>query len=132
MNRRALPEPVFGAVDETDTESAAPLNVLEEQLKEIVVGVVNNDAFGITTDLRYVGLTSILAIKLATQIFKRFGVQLDAKLLTQGANIQTIENEILTAMLSGSATTTSSAPANTDSSDRRVFRQHEEPHFYTL
>ena len=117
VNRRALPEPVFGAVDETDTESAAPLNVLEEQLKEIVVGVVNNDAFGITTDLRYVGLTSILAIKLATQIFKRFGVQLDAKLLTQGANIQTIENEILTAMLSGSATTTSSAPANTDSSD---------------
>ena len=117
VNRRALPEPVFGAVDETDTESAAPLNVLEEQLKEIVVGVVNNDAFGITTDLRYVGLTSILAIKLATQIFKRFGVQLDAKLLTQGANIQTIENEILTAMLSGSATTTSSALANTDSSD---------------
>ena len=117
VNRRALPEPVFGAADETDTESAAPLNVLEEQLKEIVVGVVNNDAFGITTDLRYVGLTSILAIKLATQIFKRFGVQLDAKLLTQGANIQTIENEILTAMLSGSATTTSSAPANTDSSD---------------
>ena len=120
VNRRALPEPVFGAVDETDTESAAPLNVLEEQLKEIVVGVVNNDAFGITTDLRYVGLTSILAIKLATQIFKRFGVQLDAKLLTQGANIQTIENEILTAMLSGSATTTSSAPANTDSSDNAV------------
>ena len=120
VNRRALPEPVFGAADETDTESAAPLNVLEEQLKEIVVGVVNNDAFGITTDLRYVGLTSILAIKLATQIFKRFGVQLDAKLLTQGANIQTIENEILTAMLSGSATTTSSAPANTDSSDNAV------------
>ena len=117
VNRRALPEPVFGAADETDTESAAPLNVLEEQLKEIVAGVVNNDAFGITTDLRYVGLTSILAIKLATQIFKRFGVQLDAKLLTQGANIQTIENEILTAMLSGSATTTSSALANTDSSD---------------
>ena len=120
VNRRALPEPVFGAADETDTESAAPLNVLEEQLKEIVVGVVNNDAFGITTDLRYVGLTSILAIKLATQIFKRFGVQLDAKLLTQGANIQTIENEILTAMLSGSATTTSSALANTDSSDNAV------------
>ena len=117
VNRRALPEPVFGAADETDTESAAPLNVLEEQLKEIVVGVVNNDAFGITTDLRYVGLTSILAIKLATQIYKRFDVQLDAKLLTQGANIQTIENEILTAMLSGSATPTSSAPADTDNSD---------------
>ncbi|MBO7539895.1 MAG: amino acid adenylation domain-containing protein [Prevotella sp.] len=103
VNRRALPEPVFGAADETETESAAPLNILEEQLKEIVAGVLNTDAFGITTDLRYVGLTSILAIKLATQIYKRFSVQLDAKLLTQGASIQKMENEILTAMLSGSA-----------------------------
>ena len=118
VNRRALPEPVFGAAEETEEVSAAPLNILEEQLKEIVVGVLNNDAFGITTDLRYVGLTSILAIKLATQIYKRFGVQLDAKLLTQGANIQTVENEILTAMLSGRATTTPSAPAIMDNSDK--------------
>ena len=113
VNRRALPEPVFGAADEAEEVSAAPLNVLEEQLKEIVVGVLNNDAFGITTDLRYVGLTSILAIKLATQIYKRFGVQLDAKLLTQGANIQTVENEILTAMLSGGATSATSTTSET-------------------
>ena len=104
VNRRALPEPVFGTAEETETESAAPLNILEEQLKEIVVGVLNTDAFGITTDLRYVGLTSILAIKVATQIYKRYGVQLDAQLLTKGANIQTVENEILTAMLSGGTT----------------------------
>ena len=115
VNRRALPEPVFGAADETEAESAAPLNILEEQLKEMVVGVLNTDAFGITTDLRYVGLTSILAIKLATQIYKRFGVQLDAKILTQGANIQTVENEILTAMLSGGATSTASLSSSAGS-----------------
>ena len=57
--------------------------------------MLNTDAFGITTDLRYVGLTSILSIKVATQIYKRFGVQLDAQLLTKGANIQTVENAIL-------------------------------------
>ena len=131
VNRRALPEPVFGAADEAEEVSAAPLNILEEQLKEIVVGVLNTDAFGITTDLRYVGLTSILAIKLATQIYKRFGVQLDAKLLTQGANIQTVENEILTAMLSGgaaSATSTTSetsmtSPASTTSSSPLSYAQ---------
>ena len=131
VNRRALPEPVFGAADEAEEVSAAPLNVLEEQLKEIVVGVLNNDAFGITTDLRYVGLTSILAIKLATQIYKRFGVQLDAKLLTQGANIQTVENEILTAMLSGGATsatrttseTSMTSPASTTSSTPLSYAQ---------
>ena len=114
VNRRALPEPVFGSADETESESAAPLNILEEQLKEIVAGVLNTDAFGITTDLRYVGLTSILGIKVATQIYKRFGVQLDAQLLTKGASIQTVENEILTVMLSGGAANPTS-PASTDS-----------------
>ncbi|MBR1489498.1 MAG: amino acid adenylation domain-containing protein [Bacteroidales bacterium] len=95
VNRRALPEPVIGAGIEPEEESNAPLNVLEQQLKEMVASVVNTDAFGLTTDLRMAGLTSILAIKLATQIYKRFGVQLDSKLLAGGGSIQTIENEIL-------------------------------------
>ena len=120
VNKRALPEPVFGAADETEEVSAAPLNVLEEQLKEMVVGVLNNDAFGITTDLRYVGLTSILAIKLATQIYKRFGLQLDAKVLTQGATIQKIENEILTAMLSGNTTSATSTTNQTSQTSETI------------
>ena len=95
VNRRALPEPVIGAVGEQQ-ESAAPLNVLEEQLQKLVGSIVNTEEFGITTDLRYLGLTSILAIKLATQVFKQYGVQLDAmKLAKGGVTIQTIENEIL-------------------------------------
>ena len=98
VNKRALPEPVIGGVEEEEA-SAAPLNVLEQQLKEMVAAVVNTDAFGLTTDLRMAGLTSILAIKLATQVFKRYGLQLDSQLLTKGANLQTIENEILSAMM---------------------------------
>ncbi|MBR5906542.1 MAG: amino acid adenylation domain-containing protein [Bacteroidales bacterium] len=95
VNKRALPEPVIGAgVEEEDTQ-AAPLNILEQQLKDMVAAVVNTDAFGLTTDLRMAGLTSILAIKLATQVFKRYGVQLDSQVLTNGASIQSIENEIL-------------------------------------
>ena len=101
VNRRALPEPVIGAGLEDEDASAAPLNVLEQQLKELIASVVNTEAFGLTTDLRMAGLTSILAIKLATQVYKRFGVQLDSKLLTGGGSIQSIENEILTAMLAG-------------------------------
>ncbi len=101
VNRRALPEPVIGGGVDAAEESAAPLNVLEQQLKEMVSAIVNTDAFGITTDLRMAGLTSILAIKLATQIFKRYGVQLDSKLLSSGGNIQSIENEILKSMLEG-------------------------------
>ena len=99
VNKRALPEPK-AQTDEVAKE-AAPMNVLEEQLADIVAGIVNNRDFGITTDLRYVGLSSISAIKLATQVYKRFGVQLDAKMLIKGASIQAIENEILAKWLNG-------------------------------
>ena len=100
VNKRALPEPKNQNENQNEKE-AAPLNVLEEQLVEMVANIVNNRDFGITTDLRYVGLSSISAIKLGTQVFKRYGVQLDTKLLLKGANIQTIENEILHSLLSG-------------------------------
>ena len=112
VNKRALPEPK-AQTDDTPKE-AAPLNVLEEQLTDIVGGIINNRDFGITTDLRYVGLSSISAIKLATQVYKRFGVQLDAKMLVKGANIQTIENEILMAMLGGNRDTVIPESRSTD------------------
>ena len=98
VNKRALPKP------EAQTESAegtenVPMNVLEEQLHAMVAEIVKSDSFGVTTDLRYVGLSSISAIKLATQVYKRFGVQLDAKLLLKGGSLQTIENAILAELL---------------------------------
>jgi amino acid adenylation domain-containing protein len=120
VNRRALPEPVIGGGLEVEEVTNVPLNILEEQLKEMVAGVVNTDAFGLTTDLRMAGLTSILAIKVATQIYKRFGVQLDAKVLSKGASIQTIENEILAAMLSGGEATGTASMASTTGSNGAV------------
>ena len=101
VNKRALPKPEV-QVSEESTAVAAPMNVLEEELHQMVQKIVNNADFGITTDLRMVGLTSISAIKLATQVFKRFGIQLDSKQLTKGITIQAIENEILKAMMNQS------------------------------
>ena len=99
VNKRALPEPKVETHD-APAENA-PLNVLEQELHDMIAEIVKNEDFGITTDLRYVGLTSISAIKLATQVYKRFGVQLDAKLLIKGASIQAVENIILEALLKG-------------------------------
>ena len=101
VNKRALPAPQINLTSDSDSgqSSVAPLNVLEEELHKMVQKIVNNADFGITTDLRMVGLTSISAIKLATQVFKRFGVQLDAKRLTKGITIQAVENEILANIL---------------------------------
>jgi amino acid adenylation domain-containing protein len=99
VNKRALPKPEKKA---TAPEAVnVPMNVLEEELHQIVAEIVNNTDFGVTTVLGYAGLTSISAIKLAVQVNKRFGVTLDSRNLVKTGTIQSIENEILKAMLAG-------------------------------
>ena len=101
VNKRALPKPEKkAAVEEV---SNAPLNVLEQQIKEMVAGVVGHKDFGITTVLGYAGLTSISAIKLAVHINKTFNVALDAKSLVKEGTVQSIENEILSKLLNPDA-----------------------------
>ena len=100
VNKKALPEPKVER-QESRVESAAPLNVLEQELHDMIAKIVNTEDFGVTTILGYVGLTSISSIKLAVQVNKRFGITLNSKALVKGGSIQSIENEILSAMLKG-------------------------------
>ena len=95
VNKKALPKPVKEVRGEGLEVSNVPMNVLEEELHEMIAGIVNNQEFGITTILGYAGLTSISAIKLAVQMNKRFGVVLDSKTLVKAGTLQSIENEIL-------------------------------------
>ncbi len=98
VNKRALPKPEKRAAE---TEAVnIPMNVLEEELHEMVAAIINTTEFGVTTPLGFAGLTSISSIKLAVQVNKRFGVALDSKTLAKSGTIQSIENEILKAMLS--------------------------------
>ena len=98
VNKRALPKPEKKA---TQAETVnAPLNVLEEELHELIAGIINNTDFGITTILGYAGLTSISAIKLAVQVNKRYGVTLDSKSLVKSGTLQGIENEIIKGLMS--------------------------------
>ncbi len=99
VNKRALPKPEKKAAEVEAVN--VPMNVLEEELHQIVADIVNNKDFGVTTVLGYAGLTSISAIKLAVQVNKRFGVTLDSRNLVKTGTIQSIENEILKAMLAG-------------------------------
>ena len=99
VNKRALPKPEKKAA--VVEESNVPMNVLERELHEMIAGIVNTTDFGITTVLGYAGLTSISAIKLAVQVNKRYGVALDSKSLVKSGTLQSIENEILAAMLNG-------------------------------
>ena len=94
VNKKALPTPVKSvAVPQQQTEQA-PLNLLEQELHEMVAGIIGNTDFGITTVLGYAGLTSISAIKLAIQVNKRYGITLNAKSLVKNGTLQSIENEI--------------------------------------
>ena len=88
VNKRALPKPEKKAA--VVEESNVPMNVLEEELHEMIAGIVNTTDFGITTVLGYAGLTSISAIKLAVQVNKRYGVALDSKSLVKNGTLQSI------------------------------------------
>lgn len=85
------------------------MNVLEQEIHGIIAEIIGNKDFGVTTVLGFAGLTSIMAIKLAIQINKRFGVTLDSKSLAKKGTIQSIENEILTKVLSGEVVKTEAA-----------------------
>ena len=102
VNKKALPKPEKKAID-VEIDTNVPMNVLEKEIHGIIAQIINTEDFGVTTILGYVGLTSIMAIKLAIQINKRFGVTLDSKAMAKTGSIQSIENEILTALMSGSA-----------------------------
>ena len=99
VNKKALPKPVKSVAVPQQLTEQAPLNLLEQELHEMIAGIVNNTDFGITTILGYVGLTSISAIKLAVQMNKRFGIMLDSKSLVKSGTLQSIENEILSNLL---------------------------------
>ncbi|MBO6098803.1 MAG: AMP-binding protein, partial [Prevotella sp.] len=108
VNKKALPAPVKPVAD-SQQQIQAPLNVLEQEIHDIIAEIINTEDFGVTTVLGYVGLTSIMSIKLAIQINKRFGVTLNSKALAKTGSVQSIENEILKALLSGGAAKQESA-----------------------
>lgn len=100
VDRKALPVPEKGSEDSMP-ESNAPMNRLEEDLHQIISGILNTTDFSIVTPLAYAGLTSISSIRLATQLYKKYGVSIDSKSLLKGATLQFIENIILEHLLQG-------------------------------
>ena len=99
VNKRALPKPE--KKDESEEFVNAPMNVLEESLHALISDITKNEHFSITTPLNYVGLTSITAIRLAVQVNKLYGVEIDSRQIVKNGTLQQIENQILEKMLQG-------------------------------
>ncbi len=98
VNKRALPAPELQAAKVEDVQRS--FNILEKSLIEIIGEILGLKEFGVTTELNYLGLASISAIKLATKIYKKFGVNIAVKNLL-GGTVETVENEILQNWISG-------------------------------
>ncbi len=115
VNKKALPKPEKKSDGRSQMEeSAAPLNLLEQELHEIIAGIVNHTDFGVTTLLGSAGLTSISAIKLAIQVNKRYGITLDSKSLVKSGTLQSIENEIWKQIKVGNSAPTDTPTAKTE------------------
>lgn len=100
VNKRALPKPAPEEHEGTVADApAAPPNVLETELMGIIDEIIHVKSFGVAERLSNLGLTSLSGIRLAVQLHKRFGVDLDARELVSNATLQSVENAILANLL---------------------------------
>lgn len=98
VNRRALPDPLSQA-HQANTDGERPLTLLEKELKEIISGIVGHQEFSVSTELSNAGITSLSAIKLASEVEKEYGVMLEVKKMMKQCSILTIEDEIYAGLI---------------------------------
>ncbi len=97
VDRKALPEPVVEK--QAGSGEAAPLNILEQQIADLIAETVQIEGVGLTEPLYLYGLSSISALRLATALYKKYGIQVDMDTFARSATLQTIENEVLKSLL---------------------------------
>ncbi len=96
---KALPKP---EPQERKAEAhVAPLNVLEEELSNLIKESVGIGGFGLTEPLYYSGLSSLSALRLATELYKRYGLEPDMDSFAKTASLQSIENDVLKILMQG-------------------------------
>ena len=101
VDRKALPKPEQPKRKAADTAEAAPFNVLEQELADLIKESVHIDGFSLTEPLAYSGLTSLSALRLATELYKKYGISMDMRTFAKTATLQSIENDVLATLLAG-------------------------------
>ncbi|MBR1782490.1 MAG: amino acid adenylation domain-containing protein [Bacteroidales bacterium] len=111
VDKKALPKPQRQNAQKPAEN--APLNLLEEEIAGIIRETAHMDGFGLTEPLMYYGLSSLNALRIATELYKKYGVQVDMGSFARTATLQSIENEVLKVLLSGERRAQEAAPAVT-------------------
>ncbi|MCM1380707.1 MAG: amino acid adenylation domain-containing protein, partial [Muribaculaceae bacterium] len=99
VNKRALPKPL--PERESRDDNSRPMSELEKELSRTVSRVIGHSEFSVTDNLIHAGLTSLSAIKLAVEIEKDFGAELEVRSLMSECSVLSLENEIYRAMRNG-------------------------------
>lgn len=95
VDRNRLPKPSRSASRQAQEELRQPETDMQRELHGMIAKEIGTTDFGIDTPLLLAGLTSVSAIKLAVQVYKRYGVTLDSKALVKEATVERMESEIL-------------------------------------
>ena len=74
VNRKELPVPQMEM-----EEIVAPETETQQKVFDIVAELLGNDQFGVATNLRHMGVTSIVAMRLGGNLSRRLGVQIPIK-----------------------------------------------------
>ena len=86
INRKVLPVPQM-----VDALCEPPMSENEQKLFDIVKSIVGHDKFGVTDDLRYVGMTSLMAIKVVAMA-NRMNINLKVDELLKTPTIRGVLN----------------------------------------
>jgi len=100
VDKKALPKP---QAHKAENQAAAPLNILEEELAALLKETTGIEGAALTEPLMLYGLSSLSGLRLATELFKRYGVQADMNTFAKTATLQSIENEVLKKLMEGGA-----------------------------
>ena len=93
IDRKAMPDPLR----ETTTQMIAPVNAAERTLFEIVSKLLDTNQFGVTDNLFALGLTSILAMKMAAEATRK-GVLVKATDIIRLKTIRKVLQDQMTMM----------------------------------
>ena len=113
VDRRALPLPEISAEAET---IEAPDGPVEQQVAEIVAEIVGHNAFGATTNLMKVGLTSLLTMRLVAMISRKTGHKVAAKAVMLDPTVRAIAR-----IIASDAAPGNKAPGHAPAAKRRKF-----------
>ena len=91
VDRKALPKPQ--PQQKENRTSDAPFNILEQEIADLIRDTVHIEGISLTEPLIYYGLSSLSALRLATELYKKYGVQMNMDSFVKTASLQGIENE---------------------------------------